>query len=231
MVKNSPTEAHDTAAFQTRLKAALARSKNVPPHGLGQQTVLSKSLGVSQEAVRNWLLGKARPRPNLMSGLAELLEVDPGWLAMGLNPTGTPEAKAALEQALDGATYYVFGMLSMLGLRPAFSDLEGTDIVIMRGNRLEYIAVVPAVADGKGSCTAEIPPVVSDKATLIIPMADPARGRIPVVKIPVSEARGLAVDAKGYSVLHMDVSRPAGKYVFTAKGISIDSSELLTDLL
>lgn len=75
------------AEFAKRLNMACDAADYVPPLNKGQQTWIAAKLeqdfGISttNESVRRWLAGTSRPRHRTMVALAELLRVDPGWLA------------------------------------------------------------------------------------------------------------------------------------------------------
>ncbi len=50
---------------------------------------LAAAVGVSQQSVSGWRLGKFRPEPDKIIEIAEFLHVDPGWLALGPKGRGT----------------------------------------------------------------------------------------------------------------------------------------------
>jgi hypothetical protein len=51
--------------FYRRLKKICDESAMIPPYGHGRQVHIATKLKVSQEAVRKWFTGDARPRPLL----------------------------------------------------------------------------------------------------------------------------------------------------------------------
>ena len=72
--------------FKDRLRQACDDSAIIPEYGKGRQVAVAKRLGVTQEAVRKWFSGEAVPKSDKMRELADYLEVDEGWLALGLRP-------------------------------------------------------------------------------------------------------------------------------------------------
>ena len=67
-----------------RLHLACDRSKNCPSKSHGRQVWLAETLGYSIPAVNKWFKGHSEPPLKVLKTLAELLEVDPGWLALGI---------------------------------------------------------------------------------------------------------------------------------------------------
>lgn len=68
--------------FAQRLARACDDSQIIPPYGKGRQVYIAKRLKVTQEAVRRWFSADSRPRVQIMSKLAALLEVDEAWLSL-----------------------------------------------------------------------------------------------------------------------------------------------------
>jgi|AntRauTorcE11898_2_1112593.scaffolds.fasta_scaffold02948_2 transcriptional regulator with XRE-family HTH domain len=112
----------DHHAFSKRLQTACDNNVNVPPYGKGLQTWLSKRLGVSQEAVRRWFYAESRPRPQLLSQLSAVLEVDESWLALGTTNASKSSKRQAYSDKADGAAYVCFGLLRAAGYACAFAD-------------------------------------------------------------------------------------------------------------
>ena len=74
------------------LRKALAR----PTEPLNQ-AALALQLGVSQQAVSSWILGRYRPSPEAMLELERLFGIDPReWLRRGT--ARTPAAAAAMKE-------------------------------------------------------------------------------------------------------------------------------------
>lgn len=106
--------------FRTRLLQACDEAPNIPPYGHGRQVYIAKKLKVSQEAVRKWFTGEARPKVTKMRQLAALLEQDEAWLALGIKPELDRKEKRAHSDRSDGAVYMLFGLFVMAGGACAF---------------------------------------------------------------------------------------------------------------
>lgn len=113
--------------FAKRLEAAIYGHSQAPD-GHGRQKWLRERIEsrfntkVSPEAVRKWFGGEARPRPKLMSQIANVLEVDEAWLSLGLKPDSTPAEKQRHSVTTTGAANLVAGMIQMNGGHIAFPD-------------------------------------------------------------------------------------------------------------
>lgn len=106
--------------FSKRLAQACDESPNIPPYGHGRQVHIAKKLKISQEAVRKWFMGEARPKVAKMRQLAALLEQDEAWLSLGIKPELDRKEKRAHSTRSDGAVYMLFGLFSMAGGACAF---------------------------------------------------------------------------------------------------------------
>lgn len=106
--------------FAQRLKQACDDSTIIPEYGKGRQVAISQRLGVTQEAVRKWFTGEAVPRQPKMRELAEYLEVEESWLALGIKPELDRNTKRRNRVQLDGAIYLVAGLLMLEGGNCAF---------------------------------------------------------------------------------------------------------------
>lgn len=128
--------------FAARLDKAVA-SRLGGQDGHGRQKWLRLELErktgstMSPEAVRKWFAGEARPRPKVMVTVAEILEVDPAWLSMGVRPTQTPTDKKRHNALASGATNLVAGLI----------QLSGGNIAFPRDTELGYDFM--AIIDGK----------------------------------------------------------------------------------
>lgn len=96
---------------------------------------------VSIETCRKWFAGEARPRPNKMSKIAQILEVDIAWLSLGIDPDIAPRERRLRNAMADGVVNVVAGLIQMDGGRPAFpadddkrAEEEGIDLyTIIKG--------------------------------------------------------------------------------------------------
>lgn len=143
-------------AFAHRLETACESHKHAPS-GRGQQVWVRTALGdkgvlVSPEAVRKWFAGEARPRPKIMSKLAQVLEVDEAWLSLGLSADVEPKLREARNAMADGAVNVLAGFIQMNGGHPAFPDAAETDedlTAIIRGKRYIIHVAVGRIEDGE----------------------------------------------------------------------------------
>lgn len=102
-------------AFVARLKQACDESKLIPLPGQGRQQFIAERLGVAPEAVSKWFKGVSMPKPDKMTFLAELLEVDQAWLAYGISPEMDRADRKLHAKESSGAVHLVFGMIMMAG--------------------------------------------------------------------------------------------------------------------
>lgn len=115
----------DYRDFAQRLNAACDDLGTVPPHGQGRQVFFARKLKVSQEAVRKWFSGEARPRIRLLVELARILNVDPAWLSYGVDPIVNASEKRVLTKKAEGVVYLALGMSMLSGgscARPGEDD-------------------------------------------------------------------------------------------------------------
>lgn len=106
--------------FSQRLNTACDQNQHIPPYGMGRQTWVKEQMGVSHEAVRKWFLGQSRPRPDKLRQLANVLEVDEAWLALGIKGDLDPREKRARSLNIEGAVNAVTGLLQLNGAHCAF---------------------------------------------------------------------------------------------------------------
>lgn len=146
--------------FSRRLVQACSESRKVPPAYKGRGKYLADALKVSQETTRKWLSGEARPTPDKMKALAELLEVDEAWLAIGTTPELDRREKHAHAQAVDGSIYLVYGMVLLAGGSPAFpkKKAEGAPVDLYAiFNGTQYSIYVAAAQEKDGAYTFYLP--------------------------------------------------------------------------
>lgn len=118
--------------FNQRLRMACDNLPEiVPPYGQGRQVYIARKLKVTQEAVRKWFTGDARPKLAKMKELAKILDVDEAWLSLGIEPELDRVEKRVHNDKSEGAVYVLFGMMSMGGGHCAFPN--------GRDGRSEYV--------------------------------------------------------------------------------------------
>jgi len=139
----SSTKDQSTKAFAKRLNQACDDSPDIPELGKGRQVVVASLMSVSQEAARKWFSGDAKPKGDKMSKLATLLRVDEAWLALGVKPELSKDAKRFAARAAEGAVLVVAGSIQLAGGNCAFPAeddprAEYVDIyAIVRGRKLD----------------------------------------------------------------------------------------------
>ncbi|MDX0622844.1 helix-turn-helix domain-containing protein [Sinorhizobium medicae] len=106
--------------FAQRINIACDQNPHIPAYGMGRQTWVKEKMGVSHEAVRKWFLGEARPRPDKLTQLANVLECDEAWLALGKKGDLDPREKRARSLNIEGAVNAVTGLLQLNGANCAF---------------------------------------------------------------------------------------------------------------
>lgn len=112
--------------FGDRLTKACDGNTYVPPPNHGRlgwiKSNLESRYGVttSIESVRKWFSGEMKPRPERVEALAALLEVDVGWLSLGITPDLSPRQAKARSATADAAVNVLAGFIQMSGGSPAF---------------------------------------------------------------------------------------------------------------
>jgi transcriptional regulator with XRE-family HTH domain len=115
-------------AFAKRLTQIVDNSPVVPAYNFGRLSWICDqfkerfNVSVSNESVRKWFSGEARPRPDKMRQLAEILRCDEAYLSLGKNPEMDLAAKQKHTRAVDGAVHILAGLINLSGHGVAFSD-------------------------------------------------------------------------------------------------------------
>lgn len=142
--------------FAQRLTQACDDSKVVPEFGKGRQVSIARRMKVSQEAVRKWFTGEAVPKQDKMKELADFLEVDEAWLALGLKPELDRTEKLSKRRVVEGAVHMVAGMIMIEGGNVAFPSekdprREYIDLyAIMRGTQMAlHVSVATELSAGR----------------------------------------------------------------------------------
>jgi len=196
--------------FAKRLDNACNANGHCPPLHKGRLTWVQAELKrhfkekISVETVRKWFAGEAKPRPEKVAMLAELLQVDISWLSLGVDKGMAPRELKARGREIDGAVNIVAGLVEMDGGHAAFAteadQKRGVDLhAIIKGAKYDFHVVVPEegvyrvpakregivvlglLKKGMGIEVTEIPEDVIDRA---------GTNRGGVVEVKVS-ARGL----------------------------------------
>ena len=92
---------------------------------------------ISPETARKWAAGEARPRPDKMRFLAQLLEVDEAWLSLGTAPEMTPRERRTQAMAISGAANILLGFMQLDGAACAYPDEHDP-----RGDIVDFYAII-----------------------------------------------------------------------------------------
>jgi len=142
----SPYKVIRDPEFAKRLEQACDAYPHIPPKHSGRQSWIARELGkrfnvtVTTETVRKWFQGEAKPRPDKLVLIAQLLEVDMAWLSLGVDPDIEPRERKVRNASVDGAVNVVAGLIQMDGGHPAFPDKDDPVIdmhAIIRGAKYD----------------------------------------------------------------------------------------------
>lgn len=162
-------------AFAKRIAQACADHPRAPS-GHGQQIWVRRSLieifdtTVSPEGIRKWFAGEARPRPKMMSHLAQLLGVDEAWLSLGITPASEPGAKQRINAMANGALNLVAGQIQLAGGTIAFpeEDAEHDMFAIIKGKQVALsVKLAPDIPRSTLAIASTDKPIIA-----VVPTAD-----------------------------------------------------------
>lgn len=160
----------DHTEFSRRLVKACDTNPVIPEKGKGQQIWLAQKMDISQEAVRKYMEGEARPRPEKMTKLAKVLGVDEAWLALGVNPEMDQKGKRQYKNRVEAAGYLTFGVFMSNGYSCAFGD-EGNEVVdfyAIKGGQQKAIAVTTARERSKGVWLFPVKPSYESTINIVV---------------------------------------------------------------
>lgn len=115
-------------AFAGRFQQACDNHLMVPAKHNGRLTWIRRELierfqeDVSVETIRKWFAGEVKPRPEKLSKLAQLLEVDVAWLSLGVDSDLQPRERRVRNAMAEGVVNVVAGLIQMDGSSPAFPE-------------------------------------------------------------------------------------------------------------
>lgn len=167
------------AAFGQRMEQAAEMHPHCPAKGGGRlqwvvDELKKKGFGATTEGVRMWFAGVQKPRGKKGEVLAEILQSDPAWLLMGLDPTITPRDRKVRNAMVDGAVNVVAGLIHMDGGHPAFptendarAQRERIDLYAVIRGASYALRVVLGDQDEDGVATFQVP-VVPDENVIVI---------------------------------------------------------------
>lgn len=188
--------------FNRRLKQVCDDSKIVPPYGHGRQVYIAKKLKVTQEAVRKWFTGGARPRTDKMRDLAKLLEVDEAWLSLGIEPEMAPKEKREHSVKLDGAVYLLYGMFTIAGGHCAFPGEKD-----VRRDYVDFYTIIHGAQMAIHTCLARS--VSKNRYEMVVPKLWQDVRCIGVVPLPGMKFHVIDLDTR---TLKEHLVRKAGDY-------------------
>ena len=159
----------DHRDFAIRLKQACDRSDDVPEYGKGQQTWISERLGISQEAVRRYFNVQSRPRTELMSRLAKILNVDESWLALGKSNDLNDKDRREYSQKADAAAYMLYGVFMSSGYSCAFDqENSNVDFRAIKSGQQTPVSVTVALKKSKNVFSAPVRQTTGNTLNLCI---------------------------------------------------------------
>lgn len=104
------------------------------------------------ETIRRWFSGQSRPRPAVLTIIAEMLDVDEAWLAVGTGAAVDARQRRLRNLMVDGVVNVVAGLIQMDGSHPAFPSegkLGPVDIhVIIKGAKYDIHVALGTALDG-----------------------------------------------------------------------------------
>jgi len=213
-----------TIEFGQRLERAVDGHPLAPPTPYGRQAWLLEKLrketglDVSANTISKWFSGSARPRPDNIRKIAQVLRVDEVWLALGRKPTDRPEGVPEVEKAR-GAASVLAGLIEMSGGRISYPKADAAPVDLhatVQGNSFDVIAASPTV-DGDTFSFVVNEPARDARILAVVLAAAPGGENQPTVGIHLYDL----TDAPrptfgGFSVLQ--VHRVAGARVQDTAG-------------
>lgn len=127
----SPPKLIRDPAFARRFEQAADLHPHCPAKHHGRlgwvaEEMTKRGHSVSNETVRKWFEGEAKPRPDKGEILAEIMQVDTAWLQMGIDASATPRERKVRNAMASGVVNLVAGMIQMDGGHPAFPEETDT---------------------------------------------------------------------------------------------------------
>lgn len=133
LTPSSNTRVIRDADFAKRLTQACDALSLIPPKHSGRQSWIQREMTkageeISSETVRKWFQGEAKPRPDKVAKLAQILQVDVSWLSLGVGAAVEPRQRRVRNAMADGAVNLVAGLIQMDGGHPAFPEAKDTPV-------------------------------------------------------------------------------------------------------
>ena len=202
--------------FARRLELSCDGKSEIPPVHFGRykwiaeqwQAKFGKSM--TPEGVRKWFAGISRPRHNEMALLASLLNVDPAWLASGVN-NRIEERELRLRAAVsNGVINVVAGFVQMDGGHPAFPQDDDADAeerhinlyAIIRGAKYSF-TIVSAI---EGTDGLEFPVPIEAKNNVILGVVRDAGTSVRIYELDWEKIDTIGVNAGGRVLVSADAA-------------------------
>lgn len=207
--------------FARRLHSACDNNPAVPPPFQGRQVWIREQLEkrfklvVSGETVSKWFAGAVLPRRDKMGQLAEVLGVDPAWLAMGSDPGGSPRERRVRGTMTEGAVNLVAGFIQLDGWQPAFSASEEAPVDLHAIIKGAHYSIHVALGEVSGeSVTFQIPRDLRD--VLVLGVVRTEGFSVDIAEIP-EELIAQAAARRGSVEVTMDLSDFADRRIESFK--------------
>lgn len=164
-------------AFAKRLMEACEGHKHAPPMYRGLQVWLRKELGrkgvdTTAQSVSKWFKAESLPTVQKISVIADVLGVDPGWLANGSVATRRKSGLSDVDKVADPMTRLVASMIELDGGAVALADLDANGrsfMAIIRGASYDLMVAPAAEQDGNLVFSAPRDPL---KVTIVVHRAE-----------------------------------------------------------
>lgn len=103
--------------------------------------MIASRMGVAPEAVSKWFKGISMPRPAKMAELANLLEVDPAWLGMGIKAELDRVERSQVAKNASAAAMYLRSIMALAGVHCADPNPNDPQF-----ERIDFYATLNGVA-------------------------------------------------------------------------------------
>ncbi|OYU19614.1 MAG: hypothetical protein CFE34_04310 [Rhodobacteraceae bacterium PARR1] len=117
--------------FAERMGQACEGNPNIPSKNYGRLLWFKEQLEtrfgtvVTQETVRKWFAGEVYPRKQKLIQIAQIMQVDDAWLALG-RANAVPEKERKVQNAAaSGVVNLIAGLIQICGGTPSFPDKPG----------------------------------------------------------------------------------------------------------
>lgn len=117
--------------FAERMETACDGNPNIPAKNYGRLLWFKEQLEtrfgtvVTQETIRKWFAGEVYPRKQKMIQLAQIMQVDDAWLALGRANAVPEKERKAQNASAGGVVNLIAGMIQICGGTPSFPEKAG----------------------------------------------------------------------------------------------------------